>query len=693
MPPSWPNPNATRNPTQVDDLYHAAVNSRGEMLNAQNSQELEAVLGGALLDIVARTNATATAATTSAAILQEDTLLYNVEFRSTDWSGNVDARAIDEDTGQVGGTVWSAEDELASRSPSSRKIFTWDGTEGISFTATDLTSAQVAALDVDASGTNDGLSADRVRWFRGEAVSGMRSRDSVLGRRLIGDIVNSRPTYVKTENRGYSLLPTVFSPDTYINFLSAITSRNPMLATGTNGGLMHVFDAVDGQELFAYMPSELLAGTEAGGSAPVVRLTDPAYEHRFYVDGTPAITDVLIGGSWRTVLIGTMGVGGRTVFAIDVTDPANITTNDILWEFTDPDLGYGVTEPQITPLVNGKFGVVFGNGYNSASNTSQLFVLDVATGALIKKIDTGEGSAASPNGLASVQTSDWPDANQISLYVYGGDLLGNMWRFDISDTNTGKWGADLLFVAEDSTGARQPITSAPRLAPAPNISGELMVLFGTGSYFRNQDDSLVNPQVQSLYGIRDTLGSRPIARSDLLQQSITWQSVNNALGEFRLLREVSNNTYDTKKPESGWYLDLIYDRNNAGERVIARPTFPSGAVRERVRFTTMTPNDDPCTAGRTGFIFDIDMFTGGRTDFSVFDIDSDELIGGGDLVDGRVISGIGGGQGEELTTIRSQDGTGDYFYTGEGERVGRGDGADGLASGLPVGRQSWQQLR
>lgn len=692
-PPEWRAPTINRNPVQVDDLYHAAVNSRGEMLNAQNSQRLEEVLGEALLDIVSRTNATATAATTSAAILQEDTLLYNVEFRSTDWSGNVDAKSINEVTGQVQSTVWSAETKLAARSPSSRQIFTWDGSSGTAFTTSDLTGTQKDALAKDASGNTDGLSEERIRWFRGEAVSGLRSRNSVVGRRLIGDIVNSRPTYVKPENRGYFLLPDDFSPGTYLNFLSDISDRNPMLAAGTNGGFMHVFDAINGEELFAYMPSELLAGTGPGGAAPVVALTDPAYEHRFFVDGTPAIDDVLVNGVWRTVLVGTMGVGGRTVFAIDVTDPANIDSSDILWEFTDPDLGYGVTEPQITPLANGEFGVVFGNGVNSNSNSAHLFVVDMADGSLIKKIDTGEGDASSPNGLSSVQTTDWPDAGQVSLYVYGGDLQGNMWRFDISDPNVNKWGVDLLFVATDSDGDRQPITSAPRLAPAPQVSGELMVLFGTGSYYRMGDDSLSDPQVQTLYGIRDSLGNKAIERDDLLQQEIIWQTVDNALGEFRLLREVSRNTYAEKKPESGWYLDLIYDGNNVGERVISRPTFPSGPVRERIRFTTMTPNDDPCTAGREGFVFDIDMFTGGGTEFSVFDIDGDELIGASDFVDGRVVSGIGGGQGEELTVIRTQDGRGDYFYTGEGQRVGSGDGADGLAAGIPVGRQSWQQLR
>lgn len=693
-PPTWQAPTINRNPVQVDDLYHAAVNGFGEMLNAQNTQELEAVLGNALLDIVARTNASATAATTSAAILQEDTLLYNVEFRSTDWSGNLEARTINETTGQVEATAWSAEEKLLNRSSSSRKIFTWDGASGTDFTPTGLTSAQVSALDVNAAGTNDGLSSDRIAWFRGEDPSGLRSRGSVLGRRLIGDIVDSRPTYVRTENRGYFMLPNLFNPGGYLGFVSSIINRQPMIAAGTNGGLLHVFDATSGEELFAYMPSELLDGTGPGGSAPVVPLTDPAYEHRFYVDGTPAIDDVYVNGAWRTILVGTMGNGGRTVFAIDITNPSTIDKTDVLWEFTHPDLGVGVTEPRIVPLMNGKFGVVFGNGYNSAAETAQLFVLDAADGSLIAQIDTGEGGAGASNGLASVQTTDWPDGGGVTLYAYGGDLFGNIWRFDLSRDRPNQWGVSKLFQATDANGDPQPVTSAPRLAPPPTVSGELMVLFGTGSYFRSGDESLVNPQTQTLYGIRDSLGNKAIERKDLLQQTITSQFIDSALGDFRLLRTVSRNQYTTgNKQEQGWYLDLIYNGDNNAERVVSRPTFPGGSLRERVRFTTMTPNNDPCTAGREGFIFDLDLFTGAATQFSVFDIDSDELIGVGDLRNGEVVSGIGGGQGEELTTIRSIDGQGDYFYTGEGTRVGSGDGADGLASGIPVGRQSWQQLR
>ena len=107
----------------------------------------------------------------------------------------------------------------------------------------------------------------------------------------------------------------------------------------------------------------------------------------------------------------------------------------------------------------------------------------------------------------------------------------------------------------------------------------------------------------------------------------------------------------------------------------------------------MTPSDDPCSSGRVGFIFDLDLATGGATDRSVFDINDDGFFTKADLVNDKVINAISGGRGEELTTIRNQSGSGDYFYDGAGERIGSTENAEGRASGDPLGRQSWQQLR
>ncbi|WOJ93465.1 PilC/PilY family type IV pilus protein [Congregibacter variabilis] len=698
-PPAWMNPTQV-NPVQVDDLYHAAVNGHGEMLNAQSAEELREVLSDALLDIVDRSRSSGTSSSTSAAILQADTLLYSVEFRSDDWSGDLIAQEVSVVDGSIVRQAWSAEARLAARSTSGRTLLTWDGSSGADLQFDNLAQAQKDALNVDLSNTVDGAGSQRIAWLRGDAVSGFRSRTTFGSPRRIGDIVNSSPLYVGSQNRGYSLLPAEFSPGTYGAFRGTIEDRSPMMVVGSNDGFMHVFDGDTGDELFAFMPSELLL-PEAGDSfARASLLTNPNYEHRYFVDGTPAVNDVLINGSWKTILIGSMGVGGRTVFAIDVTDPETIDASDVLWEFTDSDLGYGVTDVQIVPTANGGFSAIFGNGYNSDSDSAVLFVLDVSDGSLLAKIDTGTGDSSDPNGLGPVVSSSWPQLNFTTQYAYAGDLHGNLWRFDLTSARETQWtDADEVFVATDVNGDRQPITVQPRISLNPERSGELIINFGTGSFFRDQDNLLTNPQIQTLYGIRETLSNTTITRPDLLQQEILFQDTVTALGDQRIVRQISDNDYAAStngnggSEESGWFLDLVYGGNNVGERVISKVTFPSGSRRERVRFTSMTPSNDPCSSGRTGFIFDLDLFTGGATDFSVFDINDDGFFNVDDLVDLKMVNAISGGRGEDLTVIRNQQGSGDFFYDGTGGRIGNTTGAEGLATGDPLGRQSWQQLR
>ncbi|MEQ8516880.1 MAG: PilC/PilY family type IV pilus protein, partial [Chromatocurvus sp.] len=398
--------------------------------------------------------------------------------------------------------------------------------------------------------------------------------------------------------------------------------RPEVLLVPTNGGVLHGFNAATGAELFAYVPSEVLAPVPGQNFSPLSQLTDPEYEHRYLVDGTPTISDVLLDGDWATVAVGSMGVGGRSIFALDITDPETMDSSDVLWEFTDPDLGYGVTDAQIVPMENNVFAAVFGNGYNSDSQHAVLFVVDISDGSLIAKIDTGTGSASIPNGLGPALVSDWPDNDLIAQYVYAGDLRGNLWRFDLSEPDTDDWldTALSMFSAIDPDDDPQPITVQPRVALNPERPGELMILFGTGSYFRSEDRESVNPQVQTLYGVRDSgtsvrnsLGDR----DDMLQQTITFEAQAEALGATRIVREVSDNDYDDNR-QIGWYLDLVVTGAANGERVISRATFPSSSRRERARFSTLRPDNDPCSGGREGFIFDVDLSDGGRTDQAVF---------------------------------------------------------------------------
>jgi type IV pilus assembly protein PilY1 len=693
---SWPNPVGSE-PAKLDDLLHAAINGHGGFFSAANPEAFANELSEVLNAIVARVESSATAAAASSAFLHEGTKLYTAGFRSSDWSGMLSAYQVNTD-GTLGSEVWNAEATLRAKAPAARNIITRTGAgagPGVTLAMGNLSTAQQAALNTALDNTTDGLGANRINWLRGSetAHATFRSRSESGLTRPLGDIVNSNPQFAGNTDFGYSLLEDGDGGSTYITYRTTapITTRPDMIYVGANDGMLHAFDAETGEEKFAYIPSELLLPGSGSSYARVNQLMDPNYAHRYYVDGTVAVGDAYLDGSWKTVLVGSMGAGGRTVYALDVTDPANFSTGKVMWEFTHADLGYNVGQPSIVRLNTGDWAAVFGNGYNSDNHRAVLFIVNLATGALIKAIDTGVGTAAAPNGLAAPLVSDWPAIDAMAAQtIYAGDLLGNLWRFDVSG-NVSQWTQaskrSVLFQARDADNNPQPITTRPGARPIESNDAlmttydlddsPLMVTFGTGSFFRDQDKD--STQVQTLYGIIDYRDQATVLRSQLLQQTITWQGDVTFNGNTYTLRKVSTNTMtDSHK---GWYLDLIYNNNAEGERVISSPTFPSGLSQTRVRYSTLIPDEDPCGSGRSGFIMDLDISYGGRSAYPVYDLDQDGYF---EENEGEY-SGIGAGAGEELVSIR----------TGGKERLYLGDGT--VLPPVNVlgreGRESWRQLR
>ena len=717
-PPAWPNPDQTRNPQQIDDLWHATLNSRGEFLSVEVPSDLGDSFRRVLDSIRNRVESSGSSAATSSAVLQTDTLLYNASFRSDDWSGTLEAKQINGD-GSVGEVEWSAEALLAARTPGSRDIFTrTEAGAAVEFEFANLGAAQQAALNVNPTGApaTTATGADRVAWLRGVEHAQLRSRLNGTDVRRIGDLIGSDPQFMAKPDYGYSLFADAQGL-AYQNFRTstAYTNRPNALFVGSNGGMFHAFDAASGEELFAYVPSEVLLPGDTGTHAQINELMVPDYTHRYFVDGSAVLSDAYVGGAWRTVVVGTMGAGGRTVFALDVSDPANFEASDVMWEFkysaaacvADPTgaagstacnaVGEGISKPKIVRLASGRWAAVFGNGFNSAGNAARLLVVDLQTGRLLYNLEATDASnpasantAASPNGLSPVETTDWP-SNQLTLTnAYAGDIKGNLWRFNFGASPPV---VTRLFTAVDGSGARQPITARPRLALKPGSNSDIVVLFGTGSFFRVGDDNTTSPQVQTMYGVFDspTTATTVATRAELLAQTLTENTTTTTIGTETYaagtLRFVSEN--ELAASNRGWRIDLVVGSDPAeGERVISEATFPSGATQERVRFTTLIPDDDPCGPGRRGFVMDVDLLGGGRFDGAVFDLSGDGAFNNGDAAGGNQASGIGGTTGERLTIIRDQDSNLDNLYGGDGSQVARGANTSG-----PVGRQSWRQLR
>jgi type IV pilus assembly protein PilY1 len=718
FPPLWPNPTGTRSPQQIDDLWHATLNSRGEFLSVDVPSELGDSFRSILESIRARVEDSGGSAAASSAVLQTDSLLYNAQFRSKDWSGELVARKLDKN-GNPAALEWSAESLLAAVLPADRKIFTSqsNGT-GVSLTLSSLDTSQTVALAVNPTGApaTSATTADRINWIRGQETASLRSRLSGTTVRRLGDLIGSDPQFMAQTDFGFNLLPSPQGGAAYQAFRagSAYKARANTLFVGSNGGMFHAFNAATGKELFAYMPSEFLA-PRPGGSGTHAQINDlmrPDYQHRYFVDGTAAVSDAYVGGAWKTVAVGSLGAGGRSVFALDVTDPGSFDASKVLWEFkysanicqADPnggtsstgstacrDIGEGITKPKIVRLASGTWAAVFGNGFNTHDHQARLLVVDLNTGKLLYNLlasDTPSTSGASnPNGLSPAETTDWP-VNQLNLAnAYAGDLQGNLWRFNFAATSPT---VTKIFIATDPTTAtvRQPITARPSLALRPGSSSELVVVVGTGSFFRQGDDNAAASRVQTMYGIFDkaVMAGSPAVRSDLRDQTITSNSSAVTLGAtayaIGALRFVTQNTL--LPTQKGWRIDLPV----SGERVISEATFPSGSLRNRVRLTTLIPDPDPCIGGRRGFVMDVSLAGGARFDGPVFDLSGDRVFNSSDLVSGSSVSGVGGGTGERLLVVRDGNSPTDIAFGGAGTRLFFGLNTSGVA-----GRQSWRQLR
>lgn len=711
---NWPDPRPdTQNcsgdicPARLDDLLHAGVNSRGGFFSASNPNEFSSELAKVLQTIAVETQSSASSIATNSTRLDTGTLVYQARFDTRDWSSQLLAFDLNAD-GSLKSVVWNTDNAGLIPNHASRAIFTSKGSKGqtttsaIDFTVDNwnsFTDDQRVALR---GGGSDDDGKDVIRWLRGdqskESESGQRERD-----KLLGDIINSDPFFVgNTENFGYSQLGGT-EGSSYADFLNTETGkagRRNMLYVGANDGMLHGFDALTGKEIFAFIPRSVYEN--------LPELTRADYRHRYYVDGSPRAGDAYLGDSWRTVLVSSTGAGGRSVFALDITDPDSMGPEDLLWEFatTTADtnkLGVAMSDPVIARVkADNRWVTIFGNGYNTGDNV-KLMIVDLETGTLVKAIDTG--LAGDNNGLATVVPVD-SNGDRITDVVYAGDLKGNLWKFDLSADNSNGWDVAIqdngkpapLFTAVDADGNPQPITARP-VVGNHDISG-LMVYFGTGKYFETSDGLVeANPQIQDFYGIRDE--NRTVKRADLLTQTIVFEGTgtlqNNPDDDSdnsqtdQAVRVVSNN--GAGSPTShGWHLKLLSPNasTGTGERAVSRPILRSG----RIIFATIIPDSNPCGFGGNSWLMEVDAATGGRLGFSVFDINDDTFFTEGDYIklgDTWVpVSGLGH---EEMIKTPGIVGAGEreYKYTsGSSGSIGVTREKSGNSR---LGRQSWRQLQ
>ncbi|TVS15783.1 MAG: hypothetical protein EA417_12435, partial [Gammaproteobacteria bacterium] len=398
---------------------------------------------GEVFAVISSAVTSASAVATNSTRLDSDTRVFQARFNPETWSGELLAFAVNPDGTIPDAPLWDAGQRIPLHA--ARSILTADpsGQGGRYFEWADLHEDQRALLN------NDEQLLD---YLRGDTSTELQNGGSFRDREsLLGDIVNSDPTFLGRQDFGYRTLPGT-QGSTYPAFLATKQTRRSVLFVGANAGMLHAFDAQSGDELFAFVPNSVFPN--------LPQLAELNYTHRYFVDGSPRVTDAYVGGAWRTLLIGATGAGGRGVFILDVTDPepTSIGPDSVLWEFSHPEMGYSIPQSTIARMSDGEFWAIIPNGYDSAGNTARLFLKRLHDGYLVE-INTGEGTAAAPNGLSAPFPVDSTGDRTVN-HIYAGDLQGNLWRFDVSG-NSNNWGNSnnrrILSVASDASGQRQPI--------------------------------------------------------------------------------------------------------------------------------------------------------------------------------------------------------------------------------------------
>lgn len=620
----WPDPTDKEDLHRVDDLWHAAVNGRGTYFSSKTPEGLGAGLNKALSVVSARTGSGAASATSNLEPVEGDNFAYVASYRTQFWDGDLQARTINLATGALASEVdrtWSAQALLDAKAFADRKIY-MKGTASNGLK--EFTSANLATeignryFNIDGNNPNGALtqyaglsdaqktaatSAKVIDFIRGDtsledqvsnATRVFRDRAHVFG-----DIVSSQPVYVKNPPYAYTDSGYADYAQTYVK-----SPRTGVVLVGANDGMVHAFDAATGAELWAYVPTAVIPY--------LYRLADSNYanNHRFYVDGAITVGDICVAANcataskadWRTIAVVGLGKGGRSYFALDITDT---TAPKLLWEFSnasDADLGYSFGNPIITKR-SGKWVVLFASGYNNGSGgdgAGRLYVIDAANGTKLSEILTVNPATGtsetdpSRSGLAKI--SNWVNNityDDTTQYVYGGDLSGNVWRFDIVAESV----ARLAKLGGSGGVAEQAITTRPELAQVKaGGTTHRVVIVGTGKYLGTTD--ITDSSMQSLYGIRDPLGTTWgdfRAASGVVEQTLT------AVGTQR---KITANAVDWST-SPGWFVDFDIAAD-AGERINTDFKLESGVLA----VISNVPEPNACNVGGYSFLYFFDYKTG-----------------------------------------------------------------------------------
>jgi len=601
-PPSlfWTTPTPTVNRpgvTGVDDLWHAAVNGRSQFVNARDPQELQTGMASILNEIKNLQAARAGAAFSSVNFTASDNYIYRVTIEPG-WGGTLTKVEIDpKGSGEIAiGTKYhevlaaQVTPDVANPQPwyDKRNVITWSPakTKAVPFRVADIDATQAATLGADAT-----VQERIIAYLRGDisnegtALKNYRVRPKLASglTNVLGDIVNSSPVVVGDPKAPYS-----DSTDPgYESFKAAQAGRKKMVYVGSNDGMLHAFDEASGKELWAYVPSFVYSSEPDKGLAMLAK-KEPFFKHQMFVDSTPVAVDVDVGGSWKTVLIAGMGKGGKGYYAIDVTSPGGVSSEgdaaaNVMWEFTDTEMGYSYGKPLIAKTYKDGWVAILPSGHNSTGR-GKLYFVSLADGSLIRTLETSAGSSGNPSGLAQVSGFVLSFKNQVLEQIYGGDLLGNVWRFDVSSSDPGAWKVEKFAELTSTDGTVQSVTTAPQIEVDFANGVDRYVMIGTGRLLHEDDLVTFADQVQTMYVIRDGTA--------LKMNSTGLPHKPRTDADFSKL--VSFIDGFSKLSVKGWYHDLP-----KGERIIS----PIAAELNLLGYAGSLPPENECLPGLAANIY------------------------------------------------------------------------------------------
>lgn len=666
-------------------LLDTASYGHGKYYLATDSSSLTTALSSALSDITSKAGSGGGGAASSST-LTSTTKYYQTSYDPLDWRGIVKAYAISS-TGAIATTEsWSTNTTMAvGATGTTFESYNTSTAQPITMAYLNYSTAQRAVLDANLPTSPSGIKGPQlVSWSQGTNITGLKTRSV-----LLGDVINSSLTLASPSAQTASDLTSDTSYTAYLAKKAA--GMTGTLVVNANDGFTNVINATTGARIYAYMPSTALAG--------LYKVADTGYingsSHTFLNDGQIGVYDAQIGGVWKTLALSGTAAGGKAYSAIQLYDSSAGNVVKALYEWR-PDtgtafanLGYAYSKPEVARLPDGTWAAFIANGYGSTKGVASLLVVSLETGAVIKEIVAESANGA--NGLSSVKLK--VNASNVVQAAYGGDLLGHMWKFDLSSTTPSSWSVAFsglpLFTAPG--GATQPITAQPTLVT--NSTSGKMVYFGTGKL--NETTDKTTTDAQGFYAIWDADGGAGnYTTANLQAQSIAGFTT---VGTTQYMTTSTTTTNYTSL--KGWYLPLVSGTKLTGQRVIYPATYSSG----NILFTTAgVDTTDPCSSQGSGYLVILDALNGRMLTSPAIDTTGDGQVTSADLVMSGIYISTGIPNLTAILSITTVSTVGnstisttstEYFVSTTGGDTKEYDGGGSSTTLSSPGRIMWRQIQ